>query len=409
MAVLEDKKKILEDILGESYAEGFDEYDILENHENHGISEKEANQIIEALKENLVTPENFQEILNNIEIKAGGPLDPMKKEWEGKGGQISEFELEAMGSDITYERNEDGTLKRDPETDKPIALSPMQLLDTDVFTPGFLDIIRGTLYNQTASPLRRRLLFEAFQAAGIGTEEDFVDATLTPTTIGHIQTILLYANEKYGHIYKDSPQYKELINTDLNLFYPWVADEEADDVKFSWNLLAKALTEYAIDEEAKQKAKDVLEHEQHMKQIATQLAPPSPDEMESIIKLYWKQSGVQRDPTDKELSDLSIFLGEKYSQKYQDYKALDEAVRANEVYEDYRVYNIEGEALDELDAAPGGTVAEKRFRLPSVTEPVFALQTEIDKETATEQELIQAGEEARKRQSGILSFMIAGR
>tara|TARA_R100001129_G_scaffold77933_1_gene53098 strand:- start:5017 stop:6228 length:1212 start_codon:yes stop_codon:yes gene_type:complete len=403
---MDEKKKILEKIFGETYGEGFSEYKLQEDPEKYGITSEQAVQIIRDFNNDEIDSNAFEESLSGIQ-----PTGPYNEPWleSGEGGNMPEAQLEIMGADVRYQRNPDGTLKRDPDTGQPIALTQEQLLDTNVFAPGFLDIIRGTLYNQTASPLRRRLLFEAFQAAGIGKEEDFVGATLTPASIEHIETILEYANDRYGHIYKDSPEYKELTNTELNYFYPWASEEESDDVKFSWNLLARALTDFAIDEEAQQKAKEALEHEEYMKGVAKQVAPPGPDEMEEIIKSYWKQSNVKRDPTDKELSDLSEFLAEKYNQKYLDLKALDEAVRANEIYADYRLYNLEGEITDELDAAPGGTVAENRFRLPAVTEPLFALQAEIDKETATEQELIQAGEEARKRQAGILSFMIAGR
>ena len=147
------------------------------------------------------------------------------------------LEQQGFNFDVVYQRNEDGSLNRDPETKKPIPINVFGEV-TDIFVDGFLDIISA------GGPAAINALQDSLIAAGVAKEDDFgYEATMSPLMLQHLNTIFNYANEKYFNVIPGHPEYEKLVQSE-NFEFPWATDEEAPDIKFSWGMLGKALAEW---------------------------------------------------------------------------------------------------------------------------------------------------------------------
>tara|TARA_B100000029_G_scaffold516453_1_gene629950 strand:+ start:5507 stop:6706 length:1200 start_codon:yes stop_codon:yes gene_type:complete len=315
-------------------------------------------------------------------------------------GQLSWLEQQGFNFEVVYQKNEDGSLKRDPETGRPIPTNIFGEV-TNIFADGFLDIISA------GGPAAINALQDSLIAAGIAKEDDFgYEATMSPLMLQHLNTIFNYANEKYWNVIPGHPEYEKIVQSE-EFEFPWAADEEIPDIKFSWGMLGKALAEWSIDNEAQERHEAALIHEQYVEDLQRSYKIPSDSAIELTIKEYFKQE-AGREPTEKELGKYVNYMGKKYDEQYKDLISLSKAVSNDKIYADY----IVGTDTKRSEVKMGGYIpTEQRLDRDvfQTADPQADTLAAIDRETASEQELIQAGKKARERSAELLSFMVSGR
>ena len=177
-------------------------------------------------------------------------------------------------------------------------------------------------------------------------------------------------------------------------------------------MLGKALAEWSIDNEAQERHEAALIHEQYVEDLQRSYKIPSDSAMELTIKEYFKQE-AGREPTEKELGKYVNYMGKKYDEQYKDLISLSKAVANDKIYAQYFIDSNKKRDINELTAAPGGYIPPTEERLDrdvfQTADPQADTLAAIDRETASEQELIQAGKKARERSAELLSFMVSGR
>ena len=374
--------------------------------EDFNIGEKDATALKDAIWDEDISLLEFEILIN----KAKGEDDDIRTPTGGAPTELTPeeqaaYEAQGIPFEVTYKRNEDGSLQRDPETNRPIPLSRFGEV-TDIFVNGFLDIISA------GGPAAINALQDSLIAAGVAKEDDFgYEATMSPLMLQHLNTIFNYANKKYWNILPGHPEYEKLVQSE-NFEFPWVNDEEAPDIKFSWGMLAKALAEWSIDNEAQERHEAALVHEQYVEDLQRSYKIPSDSAMELTIKEYFKQE-AGREPTEKELGKYVNYMGKKYDEQYKDLISLSKAVANDKIYAQYFIDSNKKRDINELTAAPGGYIPPTEERLDrdvfQTADPQADTLAAIDRETASEQELIQAGKSARERSAELLSFMVSGR
>ena len=374
--------------------------------EDFNIGEKDATALKDAIWDEDISLLEFEILIN----KAKGEDDDIRTPTGGAPTELTPeeqaaYEAQGIPFEVTYKRNEDGSLQRDPETNRPIPLSRFGEV-TDIFVNGFLDIISA------GGPAAINALQDSLIAAGVAKEDDFgYEATMSPLMLQHLNTIFNYANKKYWNILPGHPEYEKLVQSE-NFEFPWVNDEEAPDIKFSWGMLAKALAEWSIDNEAQERHEAALIHEQYVEDLQRSYKIPSDSAMELTIKEYFKQE-AGREPTEKELGKYVNYMGKKYDEQYKDLISLSKAVANDKIYAQYFIDSNKKRDINELTAAPGGYIPPTEERLDrdvfQTADPQADTLAAIDRETASEQELIQAGKSARERSAELLSFMVSGR
>lgn len=374
--------------------------------EDFNIGEKDATALKDAIWDEDISLLEFEILIN----KAKGEDDDIRTPTGGAPTELTPeeqaaYEAQGIPFEVTYKRNEDGSLQRDPETNRPIPLSRFGEV-TDIFVNGFLDIISA------GGPAAINALQDSLIAAGVAKEDDFgYEATMSPLMLQHLNTIFNYANKKYWNILPGHPEYEKLVQSE-NFEFPWVNDEEAPDIKFSWGMLAKALAEWSIDNEAQERHEAALVHEQYVEDLQRSYKIPSDSAMELTIKEYFKQE-AGREPTEKELGKYVNYMGKKYDEQYKDLISLSKAVANDKIYAQYFIDSNKKRDINELTAAPGGYIPPTEERLDrdvfQTADPQADTLAAIDRETASEQELIQAGKKARERSAELLSFMVSGR
>ena len=374
--------------------------------EDFNIGEKDATALKDAIWDEDISLLEFEILIN----KAKGEDDDIRTPTGGAPTELTPeeqaaYEAQGIPFEVTYKRNEDGSLQRDPETNRPIPLSRFGEV-TDIFVNGFLDIISA------GGPAAINALQDSLIAAGVAKEDDFgYEATMSPLMLQHLNTIFNYANKKYWNILPGHPEYEKLVQSE-NFEFPWVNDEEAPDIKFSWGMLAKALAEWSIDNEAQERHEAALVHEQYVEDLQRSYKIPSDSAIELTIKEYFKQE-AGREPTEKELGKYVNYMGKKYDEQYKDLISLSKAVANDKIYAQYFIDSNKKRDINELTAAPGGYIPPTEERLDrdvfQTADPQADTLAAIDRETASEQELIQAGKSARERSAELLSFMVSGR
>ena len=374
--------------------------------EDFNIGEKDATALKDAIWDEDISLLEFEILIN----KAKGEDDDIRTPTGGAPTELTPeeqaaYEAQGIPFEVTYKRNEDGSLQRDPETNRPIPLSRFGEV-TDIFVNGFLDIISA------GGPAAINALQDSLIAAGVAKEDDFgYEATMSPLMLQHLNTIFNYANKKYWNVIPGHPEYEKLVQSE-NFEFPWVNDEEAPDIKFSWGMLAKALAEWSIDNEAQERHEAALVHEQYVEDLQRSYKIPSDSAIELTIKEYFKQE-AGREPTEKELGKYVNYMGKKYDEQYKDLISLSKAVANDKIYAQYFIDSNKKRDINELTAAPGGYIPPTEERLDrdvfQTADPQADTLAAIDRETASEQELIQAGKKARERSAELLSFMVSGR
>ena len=374
--------------------------------EDFNIGEKDATALKDAIWDEDISLLEFEILIN----KAKGEDDDIRTPTGGAPTELTPeeqaaYEAQGIPFEVTYKRNEDGSLQRDPETNRPIPLSRFGEV-TDIFVNGFLDIISA------GGPAAINALQDSLIAAGVAKEDDFgYEATMSPLMLQHLNTIFNYANKKYWNILPGHPEYEKLVQSE-NFEFPWVNDEEAPDIKFSWGMLGKALAEWSIDNEAQERHEAALVHEQYVEDLQRSYKIPSDSAIELTIKEYFKQE-AGREPTEKELGKYVNYMGKKYDEQYKDLISLSKAVANDKIYAQYFIDSNKKRDINELTAAPGGYIPPTEERLDrdvfQTADPQADTLAAIDRETASEQELIQAGKSARERSAELLSFMVSGR
>jgi len=404
MALSDDKLKLIDEAF--STDEVIADDSLYLNRKEFELTNEQAAAIAETIYNDDISIAALQVLINDakgldddIRTPTGGAPTELTPE------EQAAYEAQGIPFEVTYKRNEDGSLQRDEETGRPIPLSRFGEV-TDIFANGFLDIISA------GGPAAINALQDSLIAAGVAKEDDFgYEATMSPLMLQHLNTIFNYANEKYWNILPGHPEYEKLVQSE-NFEFPWATDEEAPDIKFSWGMLGKALAEWSIDNEAQERHEASLIHEQYVEDLQRSYKIPSDSAMELTIKEYFKQE-AGREPTEKELGKYVNYMGKKYDEQYKDLISLSKAVANDEIYAQYFVDSNEKRDINELTAAPGGYIPPTEERLDrdvfQTADPQSDTLAAIDRETASEQELIQAGKSARERSAELLSFMVSGR
>ena len=375
------------------------------NRKEFNLTDEQAEAIVATIYNDEISLDALRVLIND----AKGLDDEVSTPWGGQPEFSQEqsqwLEQQGFNFDVVYQRNEDGSLKRDPETKRPMPINVFGEV-TDIFVDGFLDIISA------GGPAAINALQDSLIAAGVAKEDDFgYEATMSPLMLQHLNTIFNYANKKYWNILPGHPEYEKLVQSE-NFEFPWATDEEAPDIKFSWGMLGKALAEWSIDNEAQERHEAALVHEQYVEDLQRSYKIPSDSAIELTIKEYFKQE-AGREPTEKELGKYVNYMGKKYDEQYKDLISLSKAVANDKIYAQYFIDSNKKRDINELTAAPGGYIPPTEERLDrdvfQTADPQADTLAAIDRETASEQELIQAGKKARERSAELLSFMVSGR
>ena len=398
MALSDDKLKLIDEAL--STDEVIADASLYLNREELELTDEQAEAIVATIYNDEISLDALRVLIND----AKGLDDEVSTPWGGQPEFSQEqsqwLEQQGFNFDVVYQRNEDGSLKRDPETKKPIPINVFGEV-TDIFVDGFLDIISA------GGPPAINALQDSLIAAGVAKEDDFgYEANMSPLMLQHLNTIFNYANEKYFNVIPGHPEYEKLVQSD-NFEFPWATDEEAPDIKFSWGMLGKALAEWSIDNEAQERHEAALIHEQYVEDLQRSYKIPSDSAIELTIKEYFKQE-AGREPTEKELGKYVNYMGKKYDEQYKDLISLSKAVSNDKIYADY----IVGTDTKRSEVKMGGYMpTEERLDRDvfQTADPKADTLAAIDRETASEQELIQAGKSARERSAELLSFMVSGR
>ena len=403
MALSDEKLELIDEAL--STDEVIADASLYLNREELDLTDEQAEAIVATIYNDEISLDALRVLIND----AKGLDDEVSTPWGGQPEFSEEqsqwLEQQGFNFEVVYQRNEDGSLKRDPETKKPIPINVFGEV-TDIFVDGFLDIISA------GGPAAINALQDSLIAAGVAKEDDFgYEATMSPLMLQHLNTIFNYANEKYFNVIPGHPEYEKLVQSE-NFEFPWVNDEEAPDIKFSWGMLGKALAEWSIDNEAQERHEAALVHEQYVEDLQRSYKIPSDSAIELTIKEYFKQE-AGREPTEKELGKYVNYMGKKYDEQYKDLISLSKAVANDKIYAQYFIDSNKKRDINELTAAPGGYIPPTEERLDrdvfQTTDPQADTLAAIDRETASEQELIQAGKNARERSAELLSFMVSGR
>ena len=398
MALSDEKLELIDEAL--STDEVIADASLYLNREELDLTDEQAEAIVATIYNDEISLDALRVLIND----AKGLDDEVSTPWGGQPEFSQEqsqwLEQQGFNFDVVYQRNEDGSLKRDPETKKPIPINVFGEV-TDIFVDGFLDIISA------GGPAAINALQDSLIAAGVAKEDDFgYEATMSPLMLQHLNTIFNYANEKYFNVIPGHPEYEKLVQSE-NFEFPWATDEEAPDIKFSWGMLGKALAEWSIDNEAQERHEAALVHEQYVEDLQRSYKIPSDSAIELTIKEYFKQE-AGREPTEKELGKYVNYMGKKYDEQYKDLISLSKAVSNDNIYEDY----IVGTDTKRSEVKMGGYMpTEERLDRDvfQTADPQADTLAAIDRETASEQELIQAGKSARERSAELLSFMVSGR
>jgi len=398
MALSDEKLELIDEAL--STDEVIADASLYLNREELDLTDEQAEAIVATIYNDEISLDALRVLIND----AKGLDDEVSTPWGGQPEFSEEqsqwLEQQGFNFEVVYQRNEDGSLKRDPETKKPIPINVFGEV-TDIFVDGFLDIISA------GGPAAINALQDSLIAAGVAKEDDFgYEATMSPLMLQHLNTIFNYANEKYWNVIPGHPEYEKLVQSE-NFEFPWATDEEAPDIKFSWGMLGKALAEWSIDNEAQERHEAALVHEQYVEDLQRSYKIPSDSAIELTIKEYFKQE-AGREPTEKELGKYVNYMGKKYDEQYKDLISLSKAVSNDNIYADY----IVGTDTKRSEVKMGGYMpTEERLDRDvfQTADPQADTLAAIDRETASEQELIQAGKSARERSAELLSFMVSGR
>ena len=398
MALSDEKLELIDEAL--STDEVIADASLYLNRKEFNLTDEQAEAIVATIYNDEISLDALRVLIND----AKGLDDEVSTPWGGQPEFSQEqsqwLEQQGFNFDVVYQRNEDGSLKRDPETKKPIPINVFGEV-TDIFVDGFLDIISA------GGPAAINALQDSLIAAGVAKEDDFgYEATMSPLMLQHLNTIFNYANEKYFNVIPGHPEYEKLVQSE-NFEFPWATDEEAPDIKFSWGMLGKALAEWSIDNEAQERHEAALVHEQYVEDLQRSYKIPSDSAIELTIKEYFKQE-AGREPTEKELGKYVNYMGKKYDEQYKDLISLSKAVSNDNIYADY----IVGTDTKRSEVKMGGYMpTEERLDRDvfQTADPQADTLAAIDRETASEQELIQAGKSARERSAELLSFMVSGR
>ena len=398
MALSDEKLELIDEAL--STDEVIADASLYLNREELDLTYEQSEAIVATIYNDEISLDALRVLIND----AKGLDDEVSTPWGGQPEFSQEqsqwLEQQGFNFDVVYQRNEDGSLKRDPETKKPIPINVFGEV-TDIFVDGFLDIISA------GGPAAINALQDSLIAAGVAKEDDFgYEATMSPLMLQHLNTIFNYANEKYFNVIPGHPEYEKLVQSE-NFEFPWATDEEAPDIKFSWGMLGKALAEWSIDNEAQERHEAALVHEQYVEDLQRSYKIPSDSAIELTIKEYFKQE-AGREPTEKELGKYVNYMGKKYDEQYKDLISLSKAVSNDNIYADY----IVGTDTKRSEVKMGGYMpTEERLDRDvfQTADPQADTLAAIDRETASEQELIQAGKSARERSAELLSFMVSGR
>ena len=398
MALSDEKLELIDEAL--STDEVIADASLYLNREELDLTDEQAEAIVATIYNDEISLDALRVLIND----AKGLDDEVSTPWGGQPEFSQEqsqwLEQQGFNFDVVYQRNEDGSLKRDPETKRPMPINVFGEV-TDIFVDGFLDIISA------GGPAAINALQDSLIAAGVAKEDDFgYEATMSPLMLQHLNTIFNYANEKYFNVIPGHPEYEKLVQSE-NFEFPWAADEEIPDIKFSWGMLGKALAEWSIDNEAQERHQAALVHEQYVEDLQRSYKIPSDSAIELTIKEYFKQE-AGREPTEKELGKYVNYMGKKYDEQYKDLISLSKAVSNDNIYADY----IVGTDTKRSEVKMGGYMpTEERLDRDvfQTADPQADTLAAIDRETASEQELIQAGKSARERSAELLSFMVSGR
>ena len=404
MALSDDKLKLIDEAL--STDEVIADASLYLNRKELELTDEQAAAIAETIYNDDISIAALQVLINDAKglddvIEPNNPWG----DTDFTEGQLAYLETQGFNFEVIYEKNEDGSLKRDPETKKPIPTNQFGEV-TNIFADGFLDIISA------GGPVAINALQDSLIAAGVAKEDDFgYEATMSPLMLQHLNTIFNYANEKYWNVIPGHPAYEKIVQSQ-EFEFPWAADEEIPDIKFSWGMLGKALAEWSIDNEAQERHEAALIHEQYVEDLQRSYKIPSDSAIELTIKEYFKQE-AGREPTEKELGKYVNYMGKKYDEQYKDLISLSKAVANDDIYAQYFIDSNKKRDINELTAAPGGYIPPTEERLDrdvfQTADPKADTLAAIDRETASEQELIQAGKSARERSAELLSFMVSGR
>jgi len=227
----------------------------------------------------------------------------------------------------------------------------------------------------------------------------------SPDLVTTIQQITDYI-DNYYYVVPGTEEYKEVQALDDIVFFS-DQDMESEKAQMDRKLFNWGLEKFIEDTKQIEKATQDKQDEAIMQQLFERATQEYPDE-ESLIELMTDTAAeaIGRQLTEKELDNLSVSFGKKYSAQIMDAFNASKEFDINNIFTDY----LEGTNIKRSDVQMGGYMpTERRLdadMFKAYKSPSEIVQEDIETKYATEASAYEKGLEKIKQQKAVLPYLL---
>src|SRR6056300_1427493 len=227
----------------------------------------------------------------------------------------------------------------------------------------------------------------------------------SPDLVTTIQQITDYI-DNYYYVVPGTEEYKEVQALDDIVFFS-DQDMESEKAQMDRKLFNWGLEKFIEDTKQIEKATQDKQDEAIMQQLFERATQEYPDE-ESLIELMTDTASeaIGRQLTEKELDNLSVSFGKKYSAQIMDAFNASKEFDINNIFTDY----LEGTNIKRSDVQMGGYMpTERRLdadMFKAYKSPSEIVEEDIETKYATEASAYEKGLEKIKQQKAVLPYLL---
>jgi len=227
----------------------------------------------------------------------------------------------------------------------------------------------------------------------------------SPDLVTTIQQITDYI-DNYYYVVPGTEEYKEVQALDDIVFFS-DQDMESEKAQMYRKLFNWGLEKFIEDTKQIEKATQDKQDEAIMQQLFERATQEYPDE-ESLIELMTDTAAeaIGRQLTEKELDNLSVSFGKKYSAQIMDAFNASKEFDINNIFTDY----LEGTNIKRSDVQMGGYMpTERRLdadMFKAYKSPSEIVEEDIETKYATEASAYEKGLEKIKQQKAVLPYLL---
>ena len=227
----------------------------------------------------------------------------------------------------------------------------------------------------------------------------------SPDLVSTIKQITDYI-DNYYYVVPGTEEYKEVQAFDDVIFFS-DQDMTSEKAQMDRKLFTWGLQKFTEDTKLIEKATQDKQDEAIMQQLFEQATREYPDD-ESLIELMTDTAAnvIGRQLTEKELDNLSVSFGRKYSAQIMDAFNASKEFDIKNIFSDY----LEGTNIKRSDVQMGGYMpTERRLNtdmFKKFKSPTEIVEGDIESQYATEASAYEKGLEKIKQQKAVLPYLL---